>query len=115
MLKHPALTETRLERAIARIEPLVHGPTVPLTVEIHRVTGEPVPCGVAAAAAYEPFEVGGAWGAAWETAWFRVREDEPPAPRRPEPEPGREPLPELSLSPAAPAPAPPRRARRKGR
>ena len=73
MLKHRALTEARIERAIPRIEALLHGPPVPVDVGAFHVHGEPVSAEAAAGAEYTPFAVEGEWGAAWETTWFRLR------------------------------------------
>lgn len=44
----------------------------PLTVAAWHVHGEPVLFDTARAAAFEPFPVGGAWGGAWDTTWFRL-------------------------------------------
>ena len=44
-----------------------------LDVAAYHVHGEPVPPAEAFAAAFEPFEVGQAWGPAWDTTWFRLR------------------------------------------
>jgi alpha-mannosidase len=73
MLKHRTLTEARIERVIARLEPLVQGPIAPVLVEALHVHGEPISHGEAVAGTFVPFEVGALWGAAWETTWFRVR------------------------------------------
>ena len=35
--------------------------------------GEPIAYDDAVSRAYEPFPIGGAWGPAWDTTWFRVR------------------------------------------
>ena len=74
----PALIQNRLARALReRIQPATHRPVGPLTVEAWHVEGgqgEPVPPSVAlaAAAAYTPFAIGGAWGPAWGTTWFHL-------------------------------------------
>ena len=53
------------------VRPAIYGPTAPVTVEAQHVHGEPIDAAAAATAAFEPFNVGDAWGAAWETTWFR--------------------------------------------
>ena len=53
------------------VRPAVYGPTAPVTIEAHHVHGEPIDAAAAEAAAFQPFEIGDAWGAAWETTWFR--------------------------------------------
>jgi len=78
MLKHPAKTETRIQRALPRIEELVHAPSHPVEIGAWVVGAEPVPHEQAAAATYIPFEVGEPWGALWDTTWFRIRGTVPP-------------------------------------
>lgn len=74
MEEMPAVTRERIGQSLRRhIRPAIHGPTLPLDVSAHHVHGEPIPYDAAIAAAYEPFNVGDAWGAAWETTWFRLR------------------------------------------
>src|SRR5690606_32838093 len=73
MLKHPAKTETRIQRAVSRIEDLIHLPSHPVEIGAWAVGAEPVPYERAAAATYTPFEVGDPWGALWDTTWFRIR------------------------------------------
>ena len=69
----PELTEQRLDRVlIQRLLPAVHARSVPLTVEVWRVAGEPVPVREALAAEYRPAAVGDRWGPAWSTSWFRI-------------------------------------------
>jgi alpha-mannosidase len=53
------------------VRPAIYGPTLPVDVEAHHVHGEPIDAASAADAEFEPFNVGGMWGAAWETTWFR--------------------------------------------
>lgn len=54
------------------IEPAVHGPGHPLTVEAHHVGGEPISYADALGRTYEPFTVGDPWGPTWGTTWFRL-------------------------------------------
>ena len=79
MLKHPKLTETRIQKALPAIETLIHPLRTPVEVEAWHVGGEPVPLETALKASYEPFPVGGAWGPIWDTTWFRVRGQVPEA------------------------------------
>jgi alpha-mannosidase len=55
------------------VRPRRRGPSVPVEVTAYHVHGEPVPAIEALAADYEPFAVGGSWGPAWDTTWFRIR------------------------------------------
>ena len=67
------VVERRLVRLLnERIRPAVHARTVPLSVEVWNVAGEPVPASEAMAAGYSPAQVGDVWGPAWSTSWFRV-------------------------------------------
>ncbi|MFA7344198.1 MAG: alpha-mannosidase [Terrimicrobiaceae bacterium] len=72
MLKHPKLTEARIGRALERIPALIYPERQLISVEAWHVGGEPVSYATALGARYEPFPVGGAWGPAWDTTWFRV-------------------------------------------
>ena len=73
MHNNPELTEQRLARVLhQRLLPAVHARSVPLTVEVWHVPGEPVPVRDALAAEYGPARVGDRWGPAWSTSWFRV-------------------------------------------
>jgi alpha-mannosidase len=71
MHKHPTLTERRLFQTLERIEDLIHGARRPIAVEAFHVHGEPISAKEALQGKYEPFAVGQAWGAAWNTSWFR--------------------------------------------
>lgn len=73
MLKHPAVTRSRIHSTLPRIHALIHAPRQPLEVEAWVVGGEPVPAEEAFRAEYSSFPVGGEWGALWDTTWFRVR------------------------------------------
>ncbi|GAA2741145.1 alpha-mannosidase [Kitasatospora cinereorecta] len=67
------LVEQRLKRVLTeRIRPAVHARTVPLTVGVWNVPGEPVPVAEGLAAPYRPVSVGHRWGPAWSTSWFRI-------------------------------------------
>src|SRR5690349_13814977 len=55
------------------------GECVPFTVLAHHVHGEPISVQEARTRAFEPFEIGGKWGGAWDTTWFRLRGDIPDA------------------------------------
>ncbi len=68
-----AITAERLFRvASQRIDPVLTGDAVPLTVTRWEVSGEPVPVADAVAADFEPFEIGGRFGRPWGTTWFRM-------------------------------------------
>jgi alpha-mannosidase len=72
------LTVGRATRVLSeRIRPAVHAHRVPLEVSFHELPGEPIAPADGLALAYEPFEVGSVWGAAWGTTWFRVRGEVP--------------------------------------
>lgn len=67
------LTVGRVTRVLnERIRPAVHAESVPLTVEWHELTGEPIAATEGLALDYTPYEVGTPWGAAWGTTWFRL-------------------------------------------
>ena len=67
------LTVGRVTRVLnERILPAVHAESVPLTVEWHELTGEPIAATEGLALDYTPYEVGTPWGAAWGTTWFRL-------------------------------------------
>ena len=55
------------------VRPRRRGPSVPLDVAAFHVHGEPVSVAEAVTAAYTPFAIGGSWGPAWDTTWFRLR------------------------------------------
>jgi alpha-mannosidase len=54
------------------VRPRRRGASLPLEVSAYHVHGEPVPAEQAFAADYQPFPIGGAWGPAWDTTWFRL-------------------------------------------
>ncbi len=55
------------------MRPAIHGDRAPLAVSAFHVHGEPIAVSDARAGDYVPFEVGEAWGGAWDTTWFRMR------------------------------------------
>lgn len=74
MTPDDAIRAGRVNRVINEfVRPARRGPAVAVEVAAFHVPGEPVPFATAAAAAYEPFAVGDAWGPAWSTTWFRLR------------------------------------------
>jgi len=73
MLKHPQITEGRIRSALPRIQSLIYPLKDKLEIASWTVGGEPVPSEKALRAKYTPFEVGGAWGALWDTCWLRFR------------------------------------------
>ncbi|GAB3152065.1 glycoside hydrolase family 38 C-terminal domain-containing protein [Microbacterium neimengense] len=71
---------SRLSRVLRdRLVPARERVLARLTVDAWHVW-EPVPPEQALAAEYAPFEVGDAWGAAWDTTWFRLTGTVPPHP-----------------------------------
>lgn len=79
MLKHPTLTQDRITGALPAIHALIYPAKHPVRVEAWHVGGEPVSPEKALEADYTPFAVGGLWGPAWDTTWFRVRGEVPVA------------------------------------
>ena len=76
------ITLQRLARAIRdRIRPELAVPIAAVEVTAWPVDGEPVPAAAAIPgldqavyrAEYRPFAIGGRWGRAWDTTWFRIR------------------------------------------
>ncbi|HEX2118477.1 MAG TPA: hypothetical protein VHF91_04790, partial [Acidimicrobiales bacterium] len=61
------------------VEPAVFGPVAALEISARHLPGEPVAYEDAVAGPFEPFDLGGAWGPAWGTTWFRLRGEVPPA------------------------------------
>jgi alpha-mannosidase len=65
---------TGIDRVLkAIVRPARFGECVPFTVFAHHVHGEPISVGDARGRAFEPFEIGGKWGGAWDTTWFRLQ------------------------------------------
>ena len=60
------------------VRPAIYGARVPLAVSAYHVHGEPISVAAARAGDYVPFEIGGSWGGAWDTTWFRMRATIPP-------------------------------------
>ncbi len=75
MREEDAVVDGRIRRVLFEfVRPALRGPVHPLSeIAAFHVHGEPVEPSVALAAAYEPFRVGDAFGAAWDTTWFRLR------------------------------------------
>jgi alpha-mannosidase len=68
-----------LDRIIAEVvRPAVHPDRRPFEVAAYHVHGEPISVAEAQRATFAPFEVGQAWGAPWDTTWFRLRGTVPP-------------------------------------
>ena len=73
-----SLIERRLFRvARDRIDTAMTGASHPLTVSAWEVPGEPVHVTEAAAATFEPFQVGDMFGRPWGTTWFRMTGEVP--------------------------------------
>lgn len=68
-----SLTVGRVQRVLdERIRPAIHAESVPLTVEVHELPGEPIAPAEGLALDYTPTTVGQMWGPAWGTTWFKV-------------------------------------------
>jgi alpha-mannosidase len=73
MHNDPTATEERLDRVLnERIRPAVHARSIPLTVGVWHVPGEPVPVADGLSASYAEARPGDRWGPAWSTSWFRI-------------------------------------------
>ncbi len=55
------------------VGPAVYPDRRPFEVAAYQVHGEPIPAAQALRSEFRPFEVGQAWGARWDTTWFRLR------------------------------------------
>jgi len=74
MHDQPLLAWARARRMLdAWLLPALHGPVLPLDVTALHVHGEPIGVAEARRGVYVPFAAGDAWGAAWDTTWFRLR------------------------------------------
>lgn len=78
MHDHRRTTESRIERFLRD----VLGPQrivarAPLAVGSTALGGEPIPFAQAVQRRFDPFEVGSAWGRAWDTVWFRLTGEAP--------------------------------------
>ncbi len=70
----------RVRHLLARyVEPARFGPGIPAELAVHRIHGEPVSYHDGTAGPWEPFSVGDRWGGTWDTSWFRIRGEIPPA------------------------------------
>ncbi|WFB35938.1 alpha-mannosidase [Kiritimatiellota bacterium B12222] len=72
MTQYPAITETRLHKALPRLQKRCYHDPRPVSLSAWQVDGEPVPLDQALQATYSPFAVGDAWGKQWDTTWIRV-------------------------------------------
>jgi alpha-mannosidase len=69
----------RLRRLVEElVGPLVYPQTVPLEVQAHRLSGEPVAPVEISTLPFERFAIGDPWGGAWSTTWFRFSGVIPP-------------------------------------
>lgn len=67
-----SVIEERIRLAPERfIRPLLHRSRSSLKIEVVHVRGEPIPYGEAVTRPFEAFKVGDAWGAMWDTTWFK--------------------------------------------
>ena len=74
MLEDRSTARTNIENIVKdAVRPAIFPARTPLTAEAHAVHGEPISVTDAIAAAFEPFAIGGRWGAPWDTTWFRFR------------------------------------------
>ncbi|WP_424211458.1 alpha-mannosidase [Streptomyces sp. BI20] len=73
------LVEARLRRVLnERVRPAVYPAAVPLEISAWTAPGrEPVPVAEGLAAEHTPVAVGDAWGAPWDTTWFKVTGEVP--------------------------------------
>jgi alpha-mannosidase len=72
------LVEKRIERELwQRVLPHMYRVSTALTIEAWHAPGEPVVHAEAAAANFEPFAIGQAWGRPWGTTWFRLTGEVP--------------------------------------
>jgi alpha-mannosidase len=70
---------SRIKRVLKHlVQPAIHGDRVPLEIQAFHVRGEPIAVSDARRREYVPFDVGEAWGGAWDTTWFRMRAQIPP-------------------------------------
>lgn len=68
-----SLTVGRVKRVLdERIRPAVHSASVPLTIAVAELPGEPIPPAEGLALEFSPAAVPAAWGPAWSTTWFRL-------------------------------------------
>ena len=75
-----SLTVGRVRRVLdERIRPAIHSASVPLTVEVNALPGEPISPVEGLALDFAPASVPGVWGPAWSTTWFKLTGRIPPA------------------------------------
>lgn len=72
MLHHRNLTEQHIFTILTHyLSPLIYPETVPLSIAVHHVGGEPIPYSSAVARSFQRVSEGALWGAPWDTSWFR--------------------------------------------
>lgn len=68
-----SLTVGRVKRVLdERIRPAIHSASVPLTIEVNELPGEPISPSEGLALEFAPASVPSMWGPAWSTTWFRI-------------------------------------------
>ena len=68
-----SLTVGRVKRVLdERIRPAVHSASVPLTIEVNQLPGEPISPADGLALDFAPASVPSMWGPAWSTTWFKI-------------------------------------------
>jgi alpha-mannosidase len=74
VLENSATVKSHIERVLhGTVRPGIYPLRAPLEVGAHHVHGEPIRPAEAYQRRFEPFAVGQAWGARWDTTWFRLR------------------------------------------
>ncbi|WP_194762394.1 alpha-mannosidase [Microbacterium sp. UFMG61] len=68
-----SLTVGRVTRVLdERIRPAIHSASVPLTVEVNEIPGEPISPADGLALEFAETTVPSMWGPAWSTTWFKL-------------------------------------------
>lgn len=68
-----SLTVGRVRRVLdERIRPAIHSASVPLTVEVNEIPGEPISPTDGLALEFSEATVPSMWGPAWSTTWFKL-------------------------------------------
>lgn len=68
-----SLTVGRVTRVLdERIRPAIHSASVPLTVEVNEIPGEPISPADGLALEFSETTVPSMWGPAWSTTWFKL-------------------------------------------
>ncbi len=68
-----SLTVGRVKRVLdERIRPAIHSASVPLTVAVNELPGEPISPAEGLALDFAPTAVPSPWGPAWSTTWFKL-------------------------------------------